>query len=231
MKKQNKKNQDFEIVSNDVFLNNFARGNKLISEDNRIQNCVVYTRVSSKEQMDTNKSLDWQKKICEEYALKNKINISGYFGGNYESAKTDERIEFSRILKFVKSNKQKITLILVYSLDRFSRTGDSAIYISGELKKNGVNIIAATSPTDTNSHAGTLQQNIQFIFSKYDNDLRRQKTIDGMREKLLRGEWIGGVPKGYSYLKGQEKQTIILNEQSELVKQAFLWRSNGITKK
>lgn len=229
MKKQNKKNQDFEIVSNDAFLSNFARGNKIISDENRIQNCVVYTRVSSKEQMDTNKSLDWQKKICEEYALKNKINIGGYFGGNYESAKTDERIEFSRMLKFVKSNKQKITLILVYSLDRFSRTGDSAIYISSELKKIGVNIIAVTSPTDTNSHAGTLQQNIQFIFGKFDNDLRRQKTIDGMREKLLRGEWIGSVPRGYSYVKGQEKQTIILNDDAELIKQAFLWRSSGIT--
>lgn len=54
--------------------------------------------------------------------------------------------------------------------------------------------MAVTQPIDTNSHAGAWQQNIQFIFSKYDNDLRRQKTIDGMREKLLRGDWIGNAP-------------------------------------
>ena len=89
--------------------------------------------------------------------------------------------------------------------------------------------MAVTQPIDTNSHAGALQQNIQFIFSKYDNDLRRQKTIDGMREKLLRGEWIGHAPTGYSFVKGAETQTIVINERGELIKQAFIWRSNGMT--
>jgi site-specific DNA recombinase len=84
----------------------------------------------------------------------------------------------------------------VYSLDRFSAEQEiSAIYICSEnLKKVGINIMAVTQPIDTNSHAGALQQNIQFVFSKYDNDLRRQKSIDGMREKLLRGEWIRQLP-------------------------------------
>jgi site-specific DNA recombinase len=81
--------------------------------------------------------------------------------------------------------------------------------------------MAVTQPIDTNSHAGALQQNIQFIFSKYDNDLRRQKTIDGMREKLLRGEWIGNAPTGYEFVKGAPTQTIIINEKGELIKQAF----------
>jgi len=133
------------------------------------------------------------------------------------------------MLKFVRASKEKIAYILVYSLDRFSRTGDSAIYIAGELKKVGVNIIAVTQPIDTNSHAGALQQNIHFIFSKYDNDMRRQKTIDGMREKLRRGEWIGHAPIGYSFVKGAAKQTIIINDKGELMRQAFEWRANGMT--
>ncbi len=134
------------------------------------------------------------------------------------------------MLKYVKSCKQKVSYILVYSLDRFSRTGDSAIYISSELKKTGVNVVAVTQPIDTNSHAGALQQNIQFIFSKYDNDLRRQKTIDGMKEKLLRGEWLGQCPTGYEYKeKGVGKgQQIIINEKGELMKLAFEWKLKGI---
>jgi site-specific DNA recombinase len=122
------------------------------------------------------------------------------------------------MLKFVKGSKTKISFIVVYTLDRFSRTGDSAIYIASELKKTGVNIIAVMQPVDHNSHTGALQQNIQFIFSKYDNDLRRQKTMDGMREKLLRGEWFGKAPIGYEYVKGAIKQTIVLNEQAKYVK-------------
>ena len=213
----------------DVLLKKFAKGQQTEKTESEVLNCVIYTRVSSKEQMETNQSLEWQKKYCDEYAIKNKLNIKGYFGGTYESAKSDERKEFNRMLKFVRASREEITYILVYSLDRFSRTGDSAIYIASELKKVGVNILAVTQPIDTNSHAGALQQNIQFIFSKYDNDLRRQKTIDGMREKLLRGEWVGVAPRGYSYVKGADKQTIIINEQGELVRQAFDWRANGMT--
>jgi site-specific DNA recombinase len=215
--------------SKELLLKKFAKGKQEEEKSSEVLNCVIYTRVSSKEQMETNQSLEWQKKYCEEYAIKNKLNIKGYFGGTYESAKSDERREFNRMLKFVKASREKIAYILVYSLDRFSRTGDSAIYIAGELKKVGVNIMAVTQPIDTNSHAGALQQNIQFIFSKYDNDLRRQKTIDGMREKLRRGEWIGHAPIGYSFVKGAVKQTIVISEKGELMRQAFEWRANGMT--
>src|SRR5580704_6477130 len=142
--------------TNEMLLKQFAKGKSKEEKDERIQNCVIYTRVSSKEQMDTNQSLEWQKKYCMEYAIKTQLNIKGYFGGTYESAKSDERKEFSRMLQFVKACKEKISFILVYSLDRFSRTGDSAIYIASGLKKTGVNIVAVTQPIDTNSHAGTL---------------------------------------------------------------------------
>jgi site-specific DNA recombinase len=211
-------------------LQQFGKGKQEVVSETGIQNCVIYTRVSSKEQADTNQSLEWQKKFCDEYAIKHKLNISGYFGGTYESAKSDERKEFNRMLKFVKNCKQPIRYILVYSLDRFSRTGDSAIYISSELKKTGVNIMAVSQPIDSSSHAGSLQQNIQFIFSKYDNDLRRQKTIDGMREKLLRGEWIGHCPTGYEYdkVRVNHVQKIIINEKGALVKQAFDWKLMGL---
>lgn len=215
--------------NNELLLKKFAKGKQADQKAVGVMNCVIYTRVSSKEQMETNQSLEWQKKYCMEYAVKNQLDIKGYFGGTYESAKSDERKEFNRMLKFVRASKEKISYILVYSLDRFSRTGDSAIYIASELKKVGVNIMAVTQPIDTNSHAGALQQNIQFIFSKYDNDLRRQKTIDGMREKLLRGEWIGHTPKGYAFVKGAQQQTIIITEQGELIRQAFEWRANGMT--
>jgi site-specific DNA recombinase len=57
------------------------------------------------------------KKVFTEYAQKNEFEIKGYYVGTYESAKTDERKEFGRMLKFVKTSKEKIVYILVYSLD------------------------------------------------------------------------------------------------------------------
>jgi site-specific DNA recombinase len=215
-------------MNNKSLLQKFAKGKQPEQSVAGLLNAVVYTRVSSKEQADTNKSLEWQKKYCDEYAIKNNLPIAGYFGGTYESAQTDERLEFNRMITYVKNHKQKISFILVYSLDRFSRSGENAIFISSELKKIGIAIIAVTQPMDTNTHTGTLQQNIHFIFSKYDNDLRRQKCVDGMREKLRKGEWLGNCPLGYSYDKtsGSKEQKIVVNGNSALIRKAFLWRAN-----
>lgn len=206
----------------------FAKG-KPQQDKKSTQNAVIYTRVSSKEQAENNMSLETQKKYCTEYGTKNNLHILGYFGGTYESAKTDERNEFNRMIKFVKSSKEKISYILVYSLDRFSRSGENAIYISSQLKKEGITIVSVTQPMDVSSHTGTLQQNIHFIFSKYDNDLRMQKCVDGMREKLKRGEWLGVVPTGYSYDRthGGKEQKIIINEKGRLLQKAFQWRLEG----
>ncbi|HZB12248.1 MAG TPA: recombinase family protein [Chryseolinea sp.] len=106
----------------------------------------MYTRVSTKEQADTNQSLETQKKYCLEYALKSGLNVLAFFGGTYESAKTDERNEFNRMIRFSRNQKEAVSHILVYSLDRFSRTGDNAIFISSELKKQGISIVSVTQP-------------------------------------------------------------------------------------
>lgn len=80
---------------------------------NNMKNAVVYTRVSSKEQADTNLSLDFQRRVIEEYAVKQGLSILSYFGGTYESAKTDGRKEFLRMLEFIKKHKGKVSHILV----------------------------------------------------------------------------------------------------------------------
>jgi site-specific DNA recombinase len=210
-------------------LNLFAKGISLKNKLEMLLSAVVYTRVSSKEQMDNNKSLEWQRTACDKFAQDKGYVVRGYFGGTYESAKSDERKEFNRMLKFVKAQKgeNKISYIIVYSLDRFSRTGDSAIFISSELKKIGVNILSTTQYMDTDTHSGAFQQNIHFVFNKYDNDIRKQKSIDGMTAKLNRGEWLGNCPKGYSYTPNSKQQTIIIDSNGPHIKHAFKMRAAG----
>ncbi|MBI2271607.1 MAG: recombinase family protein [Bacteroidetes bacterium] len=58
-----------------------------------------------------------------------------------------------------------------------------------------------------------------------------QKCVDGMREKLKRGEWLGAAPVGYSYDRthGGKEQKIIINEKGTLIKNAFLWKLEGLS--
>ncbi|MBK6985036.1 MAG: recombinase family protein [Bacteroidetes bacterium] len=66
---------------------------------------VVYTRVSSKEQMENNKSLEWQRTACDKFAQDKGYVVRGYFGGTYESAKSDERKEFKPHAQVCESSK------------------------------------------------------------------------------------------------------------------------------
>ncbi len=188
-------------------------------------NAVVYTRVSSKEQSDGNASLDTQLKYCKEYAEKKNLNIVEYFGGTYESAKSDERKEFSKMLEYLK-RKKSISYVIVYSYDRFSRTGANAAYISSNLKKKGIHTISVSQEVDTSKPSGIFQENLYYMFSQFDNEMRKDKTVTGMREKLRNGYWCVRLPFGYTNTnKGStaDKSNIILNKDGKMIKKAFLW--------
>jgi DNA invertase Pin-like site-specific DNA recombinase len=190
---------------------------------------VVYTRVSSKEQYDTNLSLDWQRKAIDEFASRGNIRTAAYFGGTYESAKTDGRKEFQRMLDYIKKNKNVITHVLVYLLDRFSRSGDGAMKLAKDLReKYGVTIIAVTQPIDTSNPGGVFQQNLQFLFSQYDNELRRQRAMAGIKEHLEQGIWCKKPPMGYSAIKEGKERRIVVNDIGKKLRKAFHWKAAGI---
>lgn len=212
-------------TDNDLTIfNTFGKGN--LKSTLTGNNCVIYTRVSTKEQADNNMSLTTQKKACELYASKHGYHIAGSFGGTYESAKNDERKEFNKMLLFVKKSKEQVSYIIVYSVDRFSRSGSNAIFITDQLKKSGVQVISVTQPTDASAPSGSLQQNIQYIFSEYDNQLRREKSMTGTKEALLRGEWCARAPLGYSIVRMDGKRQVVINETGLILKKAFGWKAN-----
>ena len=95
------------MIKNELVLfETFAKGRK--KKDADTKNCVIYTRVSTKEQADNNMSLETQKKACEQYARKNGYQILGCFGGTYEGAKTDERKHFNTMITAeIKSERKK----------------------------------------------------------------------------------------------------------------------------
>jgi len=126
-------------MSNLNQFQNFGKRNKeKIISNNR---SVIYTRVSDIKQQD-NTSLESQKIYCTEYAQKQNFEICGYYGGTYASAKTDDREAFQKMLSDVK--RKKISNIIVYSIDRFSRAGASAIATVEQLNRKGINVISVT---------------------------------------------------------------------------------------
>ena len=201
----------------------FSPERKLFGSNN---NAIIYTRVSTKEQAETNTSLGTQKRYCENYAKSNNLNVIDYFGGTHESAKSDDRKEFKRMLKFVKQSGS-IGYIIVYSYDRFSRTGSSASQITHELLNQGIQVKAVTQEVDATSASGKFQQNLFYMFSQFDNELRRDKTITAMSDLLRKGYWLWRPPIGYINKMKYHKAVhwnIEIDEKGKLLKKAFKWR-------
>jgi site-specific DNA recombinase len=221
-----------KIVSGGInpSLLSFVKGssNNLVLRETK--NCVIYTRVSSREQADNNTSLTSQKRYCEEFAIKKGYTIKEYFGGTHESAKNDERAEFKRMLEYVRRNKQ-IEFIVVYSLDRFSRSGMNAANLSEELQKIGVKVRAASQEIDTSSPSGKLHSNMLYLFSQFDNELRKDKVVKGMIENLRQGYWVAATPFGYTNENRKEKaknHKYVINENGDLLKTGFKLKADGV---
>lgn len=205
---------------NDIAIfDTFAKGTKSLKSTKGTL-AVVYTRVSTKEQADTNLSLDTQRKACDQYARKQGYTIHAYFGGTFESAQTDERKEFSAMLSYVKRCRQQISYIIVYSLDRFSRN-ENSIWLSGQLRKVGTEVVSVTQPIDFATPSGKMQQRLLMVFNQFDNELRRDKCMAGVKEMLLRGDWPTMPPLGYDIIRVNNKRSLAINSKGKLLRQAF----------
>tara|TARA_B100000508_G_scaffold141096_1_gene146815 strand:+ start:32786 stop:34381 length:1596 start_codon:yes stop_codon:yes gene_type:complete len=206
-------------------LNRFAKG---ISTQNKLKTqAVIYTRVSTKEQAESNASLETQLKYCLKYAEEHGLEVIDCFGGTYESAKDDERKEFQKMLSFVRKN-DKIGFVIVYSFDRFSRSGPSGAFISYELKRKGIQLVSATQNIDHSDPSGDFMEGIYHLFSQFDNQLRRDKSVTGMKEALKKGYWPYVPPTGYKNLnEGQsvDKHEFVITKRGKLLKKAFEWKA------
>lgn len=209
-------------------FNQFGRHRLNVVRKVETSNVVAYTRVSDKDQ-EKNMSLENQLNGITEYANRSNLNITAFFGGRYESAKTDGRKEFNRMLTFIKDKRNKVSTILVYHTDRFSRSGASAIAIVAELReKYGIAVFAVMQPTNSFDPNGRMQQNMQLIFSEYDNELRKSRVVAGMTQKYQKGIWLSKPPQGYDVVKINGDRKIVVNSEGKKLRKAFEWKLQGL---
>ena len=116
---------------------------------------VIYARYSSDKQRD--ESIEGQIRECKAFAEREGIIITGIYTDKALSARTDNRPEFLQMIE--DSKKHLFDYVLVYQLDRFSRSReDSAVY-KAILKKNGVKVVSAKENI-TNDPAGIILESV-----------------------------------------------------------------------
>jgi site-specific DNA recombinase len=157
---------------------------------------VVYLRVSTEEQVD-NFSLDTQEDICLKEAQRRGIEIVKIFREEGRSAKTIVgRPVLIELLEYCRKNKKTIDAVLVYRLDRMSRQTSDYLAIRKKLAECNITLLSATEPTG-NSPTEKLIETMLAGFAQLDNDVRSERTKNGMRARFLAGLNNGPVPLGY----------------------------------
>ena len=216
-----------ERKNNEELLLEFAKTHELGSiKRAKPRNCIIYTRVSSSKQLG-NQSLETQLEACKVYAEKNDLSILEYFGGVAESAKTDDRKEFDRMWKYAVKNHKNLSNVVVFSLDRFSRTGGNALQKLIELKETyGISVDGVNLPADS-SVFGDLLKALSLYIAKIDNNSRTEKAVIGMRKRLEKGRWVGMLGIGYEVKKVAGADQYFITWEGELIKNAFKWKDEG----
>ncbi len=226
MKQQMTKTNHQELEA--ILLQRTSRNYSTVAKRNKGFG-VIYTRVSTQEQAQSNGSLEVQEKYCKDYAIRNAIVIKQHFGGVFESAKTDGRKEFRRMLEFIQRDKE-VCYIIVQNYDRFSRTGAEAALLSEKLGKDGVILKSVTQDIDTSNASGRMQENFIHLFNRFDNHSKSDRTITNTREVMLKGYWPYGTPIGYENLKPKHRacyHEYIITDEGKEIKKAFQLKAEG----
>ncbi len=157
---------------------------------------ILYLRVSSEEQVE-NYSLQTQEEICKREASRRGFEVTEIFREEGRSAKNiTGRPELLRLLDFCRKNRKIVDAVFVYRLDRISRQTQDYLTIRKRLYDYGISIISANEPTG-NSPTEKLLETIIASFAQHDNDVRSERTRNGLRARFLSGLQMGKVPLGY----------------------------------
>ena len=223
-------------VKNDLsYFKKYVKKKQVNEQNNR--DVIGYYRVSSKNQAENNQSLETQKKSIQKFCDKEGYNIVEWKGGTYESAKGDfSRKEFSEMIKSIKNKRNKPFGIVVFMINRFSRSGGKSISIVEELvSENRVHLIEAMSGLSTVTDRGFVEIMGKLIDSRKENLVKQEVVIPGMIAFLSKGNLLGRCPIGYDHYGPRVKnskflsneQKIIINKDGILLREMFKLKSTG----
>ncbi len=187
------------------------------------EGAVLYLRVSTEEQVE-NYSLETQLDICTKEAGKRGLSIIQTFREEGRSAKTIKgRPALIEMLDFCRKNRKVVRAVIVYRLDRISRQTSDYLAIRKKLSEYDQILISASEPTG-NSPTEKFVETMLAGFAQMDNDVRSERTKNGLRARFLNGLCNGPVPVGYLNQSGYAVKD---PETFEVVKEAWRLMATG----
>jgi len=159
--------------------------------------CAIYTRKSTEEGLEQEfNSLDAQREAGEAFiasqrgegwtCIPDRYDDGGYSGGNME------RPALKRLMADIGAGQ--VDCLVVYKVDRMSRSLLDFAKIMEALEKSGVSFVSVTQQFNTTSSMGRLTLNILLSFAQFEREIISERTRDKIAATRRKGKWSGGRP-------------------------------------
>lgn len=122
--------------------------------------------------------------------MANRYDDGGYSGGNIE------RPGLKHLLGDVEA--KKVNVIVVYKVDRLTRSLSDFAKIVEALDARGVSFVSVTQQFNTTSSMGRLTLNVLLSFAQFEREVTGERIRDKIAASKKKGMWMGGrLPLGY----------------------------------
>jgi DNA invertase Pin-like site-specific DNA recombinase len=132
--------------------------------------------------------------MLEAKKIQQKVEIytdKGFSGSNLE------RAGFKRMMEDVKAGR--ISTVIVYKLDRISRSVVDFVNTYAIFKNKNVDFISCTERFDTTTDIGEAMLKIAVVFAELERKTIQQRVADAYADRSRKGYYMGGrVPYGFN---------------------------------
>jgi DNA invertase Pin-like site-specific DNA recombinase len=142
---------------------------------------VIYARAAEENTVTTNNALQKQIATCYEYASKNSYEVEAVYK-EVGHAVDEQRKELQGLIKHVADSKGVISIILVESADRISRSLPELVQLNDMIHGLGAEIVCATA-SGTDTADSRLVKNIIAVMHQYSREIRSEHIKAGIRRK------------------------------------------------
>jgi len=180
---------------------------------------AAYIRVSTEQQLE-NYSIPLQVERIKGYCLsRGWDNVTEFIDGGF-SGSNIKRPELQKLIDSI----QNFDVVVVYRLDRLSRSQKDTLYLIEEVfLPNNVEFISISETIDTSSAFGRAMIGILSVFAQLERETITERLRSG-RYRMVKEEglWGGGAdasPTGY--IRKERGRLEINEEEAELVRRIF----------
>ena len=170
-------------------------------------------------------SIETQIEVCKRKLKPEEDSRSVNFIDKGFSGKSTNRPEFQRMMSEVITGQ--VSKIIVYKVDRISRSMLDFLNMKQEFSKYDVEFISCMEDFDTSTSTGKMMMNLLMMFAEMEREAIQKRITDNYYARGKKGLYLGGyAPFGYkkteTHVDGKKTYTFdIIEEDARIIKYLY----------